>query len=80
MGVVCDDSALQFSKLLRQVTVQSQEFPKSNERLDHINAHLNRPRRIEHGSCHDGAVFGKGVGQYGRKPELLKVVAICDHL
>jgi len=61
-------------------SLYGKQFAQLDESPNDANAGLHGHRAIEDAGEHDGAVFGEGIGQNGRKFEACKVVAICDHL
>ena len=61
-------------------SLYGKQFAQLDESPNDANAGLHGHRAIEDAGEHDGAVFGEGIGQSGRKFEGCKVVAICDHL
>ena len=49
-----------------------QHFPKPNEGPDDLHAGLNRDWRVEDARQRDCLVLGKGVGESGGEPDMMR--------
>jgi hypothetical protein len=61
--VVRADTALELVELLADLAALRDAFAHLHEGAHDEQRNLDRPRRIEHGGRHQGAVLGKGEGR-----------------
>ena len=78
--VVARDLPLELGKLAGKVPVSSQHFAKLDKCSNDEHAHFHGTFRLENGSGHDCAMFGKRRWKRPRVLELMEVVTNCDHL
>ena len=74
------EALINLCETLENGLVGRERFPLFDESTDDEYAHPNCIGAIENIGCHEGTVFGEGMGECGGEFEGFEVVAICDHL